>query len=125
MNTDSKIIYNTSKNNCHFKRFFVNVFDENFLNEKDKALRPIILSDVIPGETKVSLKRKPIRRLSNDTDIKYGSNIVLVDLQFEDNDNEEESNNVLNEQISKIINQQKYKSKCSRHRSSKKKSKKK
>ena len=92
------------------KYFLKNIFDENFLNEKDKALSSIVLSDVIPEETiKTSLNEKEIKekkfKIDRRKDIKYGSNIEYIGSKIDDND--DEFCTILNEQICKIISEQK------------------
>ena len=92
------------------KYFLKNIFDENFLNEKDKALSSIVLSDVIPEETiKTSLNEKEIKeknfKIDKRKDIKYGSNIEYIGSKIDDND--DEFCTILNEQICKIISEQK------------------
>ena len=103
-------ICNPPKNNFKYEKFFQkHIFDEDFLDEKDKALSPILLSDEIPGEiTKKSLKENEEKeinlKLNEEKDIKYGSNIVYIDSKIDDND--EEYNEIMNEQINMIVIQQ-------------------
>ena len=62
---DSGIISNYQKmNSNHKKYFYENIFDEDFFNEKDKALSPIVLSDEISGGTiKKSIEVKKEKKL--------------------------------------------------------------
>ena len=100
VNNNSKI--NNLKCEKHFQKY---IFDEDFLDEKDKALSPMVLSDEIPGET---IKSKEGEK-ENETNIifngekyvKYGSNIVYIDSKIDDND--EELTTVMNEQVNMII----------------------
>ena len=85
------IISNSPKKHLFFEgNFLKNIFDDNFLNEKDKALSPIVLSDEIQGEI----------------DIKYGSNIEYIGSKIDDNN--EEFHEILNEQICKIIDEKRF-----------------
>ena len=98
------------KKSLHYKQYFQkDIFDEEFLNEKDKALSPIILTDKIPGENK---KETPIKKGKNNY-IKieegkiYGSNIIYIDSEIDDN-GKEEFCSILNEQINNIKTHQKF-----------------
>ena len=101
------IISKSSEKKLNYKNYFLkNIFDENFLNEKDKALSPIVLSDIIPEEkiNKTQYKRKNF--IANEAkDSKYGSNIKYIDSNVDDNI--DEFHEILNEQICKIVNEQK------------------
>ena len=101
-------ISKSSKKSLHYNQYFQkDIFDEEFLNEKDKALRPIILSDKIPEEPKrKSILDKRGSNLKFNEDIKYGSNIVYIGSKIDDN--EEESHDIIVEQINKILIQQKF-----------------
>ena len=98
----------------HYKKYFLkNIFDEKFLDEKDKALRPIVLSDKIQGETiKKSKKKKAGRKKRSNFNeneekyIKYGSNIVYIDSKIDENDNDDKFHALLNDQIFKIISEE-------------------
>ena len=103
----------SQKNSLHYDDYLLkNIFDEKFLNEKDKALSPIILSDIIPGETikkhlkKTKKKAKNIK-INEEKDINYGSNIELIESKKDDNG--EEIREILNEQICEIIDEQNFK----------------
>ena len=105
----NNIISNSQKINFKYQKYFRKyIFDEDFLNEKDKALSPIFLSDIIPGETKKSLteieEKGKNSKFSSEKDIKYGSNIIYIDSKIDDND--EEFHEIMNEQINMIIIQQ-------------------
>ena len=108
----SHITSNYPNKSLLFKKYFQkNVFDDDFLDEKDKALSPFVLSDEIPGEVikkSKKIKRNKIRNFSvnKENDIKYGSNIVYIDSKIDDNG--EESYQIMNEQISKIMTVQKF-----------------
>ena len=100
----SGLIKTSKKINFRYEKYFRKyIFDEDFLDEKDKALSPMVLSDVIPGETKKSLKEeKGISfKATLEKDIKYGSNIIYISSKMDDND--EERRTIMNEQINKII----------------------
>ena len=105
----SNVINNFPKKILCYKSYFQkNIFDEDFLDEKDKALSPIILSDKIPEETVKKLKKKIKKKRTNfnaneEKYIRYGSNIVYIDSKLDKNDNNDEFRTVLNEQIFKII----------------------
>ena len=100
----SNIIQNPSNKNLICKQYFQkNMFDEDFLAAKDKALSPIVLSDVISRE---SIKKDPKTKESNfkfndETAIKYGSNIIYIESKSDDND--EEFCEIINKQVKKII----------------------
>ena len=102
------------KKSLHYKQYFQkDIFDEEFLNEKDKALSPIILSDKIPGETKRKSKKKKNKKKLNlkqneEKDIKYGSNVVYIESKIDDND-KDEFRDIMNEQVLKIIVVQQFK----------------
>ena len=105
----SEQIINLPKKILDYKKYFQkNIFDEDFLDEKDKALSPIVLSDIIPGDTKKSLteiEEKGINfKLSPEKDIKYGSNIIYISSKMDDND--DEFREIMNEQINMILIQQ-------------------
>ena len=108
----SNIISKSEKKNLIFKNYFKkNIFDEDFLDEKDKALSPIALSDVIPGESlRNSIKEKKEKGTNfssiEEKDIKYSSNIVYIESKIDDND--EEPHVLINEEITRIIMQQRY-----------------
>ena len=100
------IIKSPKKNLTYYNYCQKNIFDEDFLSEKDKALSPIELSDVVPGETTIkSLKDKAEEekylKLNEEKDIKYGSNIIYIESKI--NDNDEEFRSIMNEQIWKIV----------------------
>ena len=100
------------KINLNFDDYLLKIiFDEKFLNEKDKALSPIILSDIIPGETikkhlKKTKKKALNLKINEEKDIIYGSNIELIESKKDDNG--EEIREILNEQICEIIDEQNY-----------------
>ena len=102
----------SQKINLNFDDYLLKIiFDEKFLNEKDKALSPIILSDIIPGETikkhlKKTKKKALNLKINEEKDINYGSNIELIESKKDDNG--EEIREILNEQICEIIDEQKY-----------------
>ena len=105
----NNIISNSQKINFKYQKYFRKyIFDEDFLNEKDIALSPIVLSDIIPGDTKKSLteiEEKGINfKLSPEKDIKYGSNIIYISSKMDDND--DEFREIMNEQINMIVIQQ-------------------
>ena len=106
------IFNNFQKKILCYKSFFQkNIFDEVFLDEKDKALTLAVLSDVIPEEIiKKTKKKKIIKRASfkynEEEDTKNGSNIVLIGPKIAD-DNDNEFHDILNEQIFKIIRKKK------------------
>ena len=108
----SHIISESLLKNLNNENYFLkNIFDEEFLNEKDKALSPIILSDVIPEETiKKSLKKtkkKEINlKINEEKDIKYGSNIEYIGSKIYDNN--DEFFEILNEQVCEIIDEQNF-----------------
>ena len=100
---------NLPKKILRYKTYFhTNVFDENFLDEKDKALSPIVLSDEIPGETIKKPKKKTKRRRTDfnanvEKYFKYGPNIIYIGPKKDKNDDNDEIHKILNEQIFKII----------------------
>ena len=108
----NQIICKSAEKNLNRKKYFLkNIFDEDFLNEKDIALSPIVLTDEIPGEiiTKSQKETKKKRTNLNNhevKDIKYGSNIVYIDSKIDDND--EGSHALITEQINRIINERKF-----------------
>ena len=108
----SHIISESLLKNLNNENYFLkNIFDEEFLNEKDKALSPIILSDVIPEEIiKKSLKKtkkKEINlKINEEKDIKYGSNIEYIGSKIDDNN--DEFFEILNEQVCEIIDEQNF-----------------
>ena len=103
------IISKSSKNNSNKENYLLkNIFDENFLIEKDKALSPVILSDEIPEET----TKKALKEIKNkgttfnaneEKYIKYGSDIVYIDSKIDENNNDENYCEIINEQIKNII----------------------
>ena len=103
----SEQIINLPKKILDYKKYFQkNIFDEIFLDEKDKALSPIVLSDKIPGkEIKKSNKKKKRKNCKDNESkyIRYGSNIVYIDSKIDKKDNGDEFREKLNEQILKII----------------------
>ena len=105
----SEVASELSKKILDYKKYFQkNIFDEDFLDEKDKALSPIVLSDKIPGKEikKSKNKKKQKRKNCKDNDckyIRYGSNIVYIDSKIDEKDNGDEFREKLNEQILKII----------------------
>ena len=109
----NNIISAFAKNNLNYENYLKkNIFDENFLNEKGKALSPIVLSDEIIGETIIESlnEKKEIHFSANEEkDIKYSSNIVYIESKI--TDSEEESFAIMNEQINKIITRQKLRKK--------------
>ena len=100
------------KKNLHYKKYFQrDIFDEDFLNEKDKALSPIVLSDKIPEEPrwkspKTKKEKGASFNFNEEKDIKYGSNIVFIESKIDENDNEEKYSEIIKEQIKKILIQQ-------------------
>ena len=119
----SGLIKTSKKINFRYEKYFRKyIFDEDFLDEKDKALSPMVLSDEIPGET---IKSKEGEK-ENETNIifngekyvKYGSNIVYIDSKIDDND--EELTTVMNEQVNMIIIEQVCKKYSSRKKIKKK-----
>ena len=103
----SNIITHFPKKILDYKKFFQkNIFDEDFLDEKDKALSPIVLSDKIPGEPLKKSKKKKKRANSNankEKYIRYGSNIIYIDSKITKKDDNDEFRSIINEQIFKII----------------------
>ena len=99
----------TPKTNPNYgNQFLKNIFDEDFLDEKDKALSPIELSDEIPEEinktTKIEKKEKVKHlNINEDKDIKYGSNIVYIGSKIDDNDKDEDSSAIINQQIKNLF----------------------
>ena len=97
-----------------YKKFFLrNIFDENFLDEKDKALSPIVLSDKIQVEKiKKSKKKKAERKKrtnfneNEEKSIKFGSNIVYIDSKIDENNNDDKFRALLNDQLFKIISEE-------------------
>ena len=112
MEKSDKII-NLPKKILDYKKYFQkNIFDENFLDEKDKALSPIVLSDKIPEKkTKKSKKKKQKKRKNSKAKKEkyniYGSNIIYIDSKVEENENDDKFRTVINEQIFKIISDEK------------------
>ena len=102
-------IINFPKKILRYKTYFhKNIFDEKFLDEKDKALSPIVLSDEIPGEINKKAKKKNKRRrtdfnVNEKKYIKYGPNIIFIGAKIDKNDNDDEIRATINEQIFKII----------------------
>ena len=91
------------KKSLHYKQYFKkDIFDEEFLNEKDKALSPIILSDKILEETPIKKEKKNYIKFEDGKF--YGSNIIYIDSEIEDN-GKNEFCSILNEQINHIIHQ--------------------
>ena len=105
----SEVASELSKKILDYKKYFQkNIFDEDFLNEKDKALSPIVLSDKIPGkEIKKSKNKKKQKvkhlNINEDKDIKYGSNIVYIGSKIDDNDKDEDSSAIINQQIKNLF----------------------
>ena len=104
------LINNFPKKILHYKTFFQNnIFDDDFLDEKDKALSPIVLSDEIPGEKIKNHKKKKKKKITNfnsneEKYIRYGSNVVYIDAQKDKNDNNDEFRAIINDKIFKILN---------------------
>ena len=123
----SQVIGYSPKNHLLYKKYFQkDIFDEDFLDEKDKALSPIFLSDVIPEEEIKKSKKKKIEKRTNfnsniEKDIKYGSNIVYIGSKIDDNDNDEEPNKIMNQQVMRIIIEQKFCKKCPKEKKMRKK----
>ena len=96
----------------HDKKYLQhNIFDEDFLNEKDKALSPIELSDEIPEVMINKSLEETTDKGTNfqsdeENDFKYGSNIIYIESKIEDNDDDFYS--ILNENVCKIIFEQKF-----------------
>ena len=91
--------------------FQKNIFDEDFLDEKDKALSPIVLSDEIPEETiknplKKTKKKETNLKINEVKDIKYNSNVEYIGSKVDDNN--EELLEILDEEVYKIIDEQKF-----------------
>ena len=112
MEQKDKII-NFPKKILRFKTLFQNnIFDEVFLDEKDKALSPVVLSDEIPGEA----IKKPNEKERRKTDLitnqekynKYGPNIIFIGPKLERNDNDDNIHEILNEQVFKILSNEKF-----------------
>ena len=103
------IINNFSKKILCYKTYFQkNIFDEDFLDEKDKALTPFVLSDVIQKKVIKKSKKKKQNQKANfqfpeKKDNKYGSNIVYIGPKIAENDNDDEFHEILNEQIFEIV----------------------
>ena len=100
------LIKSPKKNLTYYNYYQKNIFDEDFLSEKDIALSPIELSDVVPGETtRKSIKditeEEKLLKLNEEEDIKYGSNIIYIESKI--NDNDEEFRAIMKEQIWKIV----------------------
>ena len=110
---DRNIMCNLSKKILDYKKYFQkNIFDESFLDEKDKALSPIVLSDKIPGKAVNKSKNKKQKKRKNfkvneRKCSRYDSNIVYIDSKIDENDNDDEFRSILNEQIFKIISDDK------------------
>ena len=108
MEKSDKII-NLPKKILDYKKYFQkNIFDEDFLDEKDKALSPVLLSDKIHKETIKKTKKKKSNKKTNlkcneKKDVEYGSNIVYIGLKVGENDGDDEFQSILNEQMFKII----------------------
>ena len=93
-----------SKNSFGPMLYLDNMFDEEFLKQKESALSPIFLDDTIPNPKKnlkkLKLEKKtPKNKLSISSDIKkskkslvssygYGSNIILISSKIEDDTKE-------------------------------------
>ena len=102
VNNNSKI--NNLKCEKHFQKY---IFDEDFLDEKDKALSPIVLSDQIPRKEINKFKKKKKRKTNfnakEEKYIRYGSNIVYVDSEKDIQYKDDDFHSTMNEQIFKII----------------------
>ena len=112
MEQKDKIIY-FPKKILRFKTLFQNnIFDEVFLEEKDKALSPIVLSDEIPGEAikkhKENKRRRNHLNTSKEKYNKYGPNIIFIGPKLERNDNDDNIDEILNEQVFKILSNEKF-----------------
>ena len=104
----SDIINNFPKKILHYRAFFQkNIFDETFLDEKDKALSPIVLSDQIPqkaiNKPKKKQKRKTNFNAKEEKYIRYGSNIIYVDSERDKKNKDDDFHSIMNDQIFKII----------------------
>ena len=121
----NQIICKSAEKNLNRKKYFLkNIFDEDFLNEKDIALSPIVLTDEIPGEIIAKSQKETKKKRTNLNnhevkDIKYGSNIVYIDSKIDDND--EGSHALITEQINRIINERKFCKKTPNRRRTRKK----
>ena len=104
----SEIINNFPSKILYYRAFFQkNIFDEDFLEEKDKALSPIVLSDQIPRKEINKFKKKKKRKTNfnakEEKYIRYGSNIVYVDSEKDIKYKDDDFRSIMNEQIFKII----------------------
>lgn len=99
-----------------YRKFFLpqNIFDDEFLKEKDKALSPIIISDIIKEESKNqnNIKCKTMKQ-DEEKDIKYGSNIIYIGSEIDDSENDGEKF-FLKEQIKMVTGQQKSRKKSNK-----------
>jgi len=93
-----------SKNSFGPTLYLNNIFDDEFLKQKESALSPIFLDDSIPNQNKISNKLKLEKtisknKLSISSDIKkskkslmssygYGSNIILISSKQDDDTKE-------------------------------------
>ena len=120
------------KTACMFKIEPTNIFDDNFLNEKDSALQPINFlleaENLLNSENdknrlnsknlSLQIKEKYKRKSIKESDL-YDSNIIIVQ-ELADEDSASSSSNKLQKEIKKL-NKMLYRKKKGRNNNSKSK----
>ena len=120
------------KTACMFKIEPTNIFDDNFLNEKDSALQPINFlleaENLLNSENdknrlnsknlSLQIKEKYKRKSLKESDL-YDSNIIIVQ-ELADEDSASSSSNKLQKEIKKL-NKMLYRKKKGRNNNSKSK----
>ena len=120
------------KTACMFKIEPTNIFDDNFLNEKDSALQPINFlleaENLLNSENdknrlnsknlSLQIKEKYKRKSLKESDL-YDSNIIIVQ-ELADEDSASSSSNQLQKEIKKL-NKMLYRKKKGRNNNSKSK----
>ena len=117
-----------------YKNEPINIFDDNFLNEKDLALQPMnfiidaenfLINDNINNKNlslNTNIKERPKKKSLKESDL-YDSNIIIVQEQSDDDESIPTSYNQIEKEVEKINKIILHKLKKNKRKSSKSKKK--